>query len=45
MSSVTIYSITADGQEHLSSVHRDNVAKQIKILQNKRHLNIKVIKS
>ena len=45
MSAVTIYSITADGQESYHSVHPDNVAKTIKILKNKRHLNIKVIKS
>lgn len=40
----TIYSISPDGQERYDTVHPDNVAKTIKILQNKKQLNIKVIK-
>ena len=39
-----IYSMSADGKERIDTVHPDNVAKTIKILQNKRQLNIKVIK-
>lgn len=39
----TIYSITPDRQEHIATVHPENVAKTIKILQNKKHSNIKVI--
>ena len=40
----TIYSITADRQERYDSVHPDNVAKTIKVLQNKGHLKIQVLK-
>jgi hypothetical protein len=40
----TIYSISLDGQERMDTVHPDNIAKQIKILQNKGQIKIKVIK-
>lgn len=39
----TIHSLL-DGKEHIHTVHKDNLAKTIKILQNKKHENIKVIK-
>ena len=38
----TITAISADGQHHMSVVREENVAKEIKIMQNKRLLNIKV---
>lgn len=41
----TIYSITADGQERYDTVRDSEIAKRIKILQRKRHLNIKVLKN
>lgn len=42
----TIHSLTPDGQEHIvscSSLDSRNIAKQIKILQNKGMLNIRVL--
>lgn len=39
----TIYSIDADGRERYDTVRPERVAETIKRLQNKRHLNIKVI--
>lgn len=40
----TIYSRNADGQERYDTVHPNNVAKTIKILQRKGQYDIKVIK-
>lgn len=40
----TIHSISPDGQERYDTVHEDNVAKTIKLLQRQGQLKIKVIK-
>lgn len=43
MKTNTIYSISPDGKERIDTVTSDQVAKTIKILQNKGQLEIKVI--